>query len=48
MENILEKSFSNNQLAIKLKSYIDKQCNVWFQAKQVAKILGYKDTTQAI
>ena len=48
MENILEKSFSNNQLGIKLNSYIDKQCNVWFQAKQVAKILGYKDTTQAI
>ena len=48
MENIIEKSFSNNQLGLKLNSYIDKQCNVWFQAKQVAKILGYKDTTQAI
>ena len=48
MENTLEKSFSNKQLGIKLNSYIDEQCNVWFQAKQVTKILGYKDTTQAI
>ena len=48
MENILEKVFINHQLGIKFKSYIDDQCNVWFQAKQVAKILGYKDTTQAI
>ena len=43
-----EKSFINYQLGIKLNSYIDEKCNVWFQAKQVAKILGYKDTTQAI
>ena len=48
MENTLEKSFTNKQLGIKLNSYIDEKYNVWFQAKQVAKILGYKDTTQAI
>ena len=30
MENILEKSFVNKQLGIKLNSYIDNQCNVWF------------------
>ena len=48
MENVIKKSFSNNQLGLKLNSYIDKQCNIWFQAKQVAEILGYKDTTQAI
>ena len=28
MENILEKSFVNKQLGIKLNSYIDEQCNV--------------------
>ena len=48
MENTLEKSFTNKQLGIKLNSYIDEEYSVWFQAKQVAKILGYKDTTQAI
>ena len=48
MENILEKSFVNNQLGIKLNSYIDEQCNVWFQAKQVAQILGYKNTVDVI
>ena len=48
MENILEKSFINSKLGIKLNSYIDDQCNVWFQAKQVAQILGYKKTEDAI
>ena len=48
MENILEKSFVNKQLGIKLNSYIDEQCNVWFQAKQVAQILGYKNTVDVI
>ena len=48
MENILEKSFINSQLGIKLNSYIDDQCYVWFQAKQVAQILGYKKTEDAI
>ena len=48
MENILEKSFVNKQLGMKLNSYIDNQCNVWFEAKQVAIILGYKKTEDAI
>ena len=43
-----EKSFTNYQLGIKLNSYIDEKCNVWFQAKQVAQILGYKNTEHAI
>ena len=43
-----EKSFTNYQLGIKLNSYIDEKCNVWFQAKQVAQILGYKNTKHAI
>ena len=48
MENILEKVFINRHLGIKLKSYIDEKCWVWFQAKEVATILGYQDTNQAI
>ena len=43
-----EKFFTNYQLGIKFKSYIDQKCRVWFQAKQVAQILGYKNTEHAI
>ena len=43
-----EKSFINYQLGIKFKSYIDYKCQVWFKAKEVAKILGYCDTKKAI
>ena len=43
-----EKSFINLQLGIKFKSYIDHKCRVWFKAKEVATILGYQDTDQAI
>ena len=48
MENNLEKVFINRHLGIKFNSYIDEDCNVWFQAKQVAQILGYKKTDDAI
>ena len=47
MENTLEKVFINRHLGIKFNSYIDEKLRVWFQAKQVAKILGYHDTNQA-
>ena len=43
-----EKSFINNQLGIKFNSYIDHKCRVWFKAKEVAQILGYKKTGNAI
>ena len=45
---MIEKSFINSQLGIKFKSYIDEKCNVWFKAKEVAQILGYKNTEKAI
>ena len=48
MTNMMEKKFANKDLGIELKSYIDKQQNVWFLGKNVATILGYKDTNQAI
>ena len=48
MENTLEKSFTNKQLGIKLNSCIDKKCRVWFKAKEVALILGYKNRDDAI
>ena len=48
MSNLLEKAFNNEELGIELKSYIDKQQNIFFIGKDVAKILGYRDTNQAI
>ena len=45
---MLEKKYKNEELGIELTSYIDKQQNAWFKGKDVAEILGYKDTDQAI
>ena len=45
---MIEKKFINYQLGIKFKSYIDHKCRVWFKAKEVAQILGYKKTENAI
>ena len=45
---MLKKTFKNVDLGIELKSFIDKQQNIWFLGKDVAKILGYSDTNQAI
>ena len=46
--SMLEKKFVNEELGIEFESYIDEECFVWFKAKQVAQILGYRDTDQAI
>ena len=48
MAKMLEKTFKNEELGIKINSYIDKQQNVWFKGKDVAQILGYCDTKKAI
>ena len=48
MTNMLEKKFANKDLGIELNSYIDKQQNVWFRGKDVAQILGYSDTDDAV
>ena len=48
MTNMIEKSYKNEDLGIELKSFIDKQQNIWFLGKDVAEILSYKDTNQAI
>ena len=45
---MMNKTFKNEELGIELKSYIDKQQNIWFRGKDVSEILGYKDTNQAI
>ena len=45
---MIEKVFINHQLGIKFKSFIDRKLRVWFQAKEVAQILRYKKTDDAI
>ena len=48
MTKMLEKTFINKQLRIKLESFIDDKFNVWFKGKEVSTILGYKNTVDAI
>ena len=45
---MIEKVFNNRNLGIKFNSYIDKKLRVWFKAKEVAQILGYQKTENAI
>ena len=45
---MLEKNFQNEELGIKINSYIDKQQNIWFRGKDVAEILGYSNTKKAV
>ena len=45
---MLEKTFINKQLGFELTSYIDNKKNGWFRGKDVATILGYSNTTDAI
>lgn len=39
---MIEKKFISEELGIELESYIDEECCVWFKAKEVAQIFGYK------
>ena len=45
---MIEKVFINRNLGIKFNSYIDKKLRVWLKAKEVAQILGYKNTDDAV
>ena len=45
---MIEKVFINRNLGIKFNSFIDKKLRVWFKAKEVAQILGYKNTDDAV
>ena len=48
MSNMLQKVFNNEELEIELKSFVDYKQNVFFLGKDVAKILGYKDSVNAL
>ena len=39
---MLEKAFKNVDLGVEITSYIDFKCRIWFKAKEVAQILGYR------
>ena len=43
-----EKKFVNEDLEIELTSLIDDKQNVWFRGKDVAEILGYSKTKDAL
>ena len=45
---MLEKKFTNEDLGIEMNSYTDNRQNIWFRGNDVAQILGYSDTKQAI
>ena len=45
---MIAKEFINEELGFELTSYIDKKQNIFFIGKDVAQLLGYKDTNQAI
>ena len=45
---MIEKSYKNDDLGVEITSFIDKKLIVWFKAKEVAQILGYKKTENAI
>ena len=48
MANMIEKKFKNPELGIEFESYIDQECCVWFKAKEVAQILGYQKSRNAV
>ena len=48
MIRMIEKMFVNDDLEIELTSFIDDKQNVWFKGKDVATILGYSKTRDAL
>ena len=44
----MKKSLLTKDLEIELTSFIDDKQNVWFRGKEIAEILGYVKTDQAI
>ena len=48
MVYMIEKKYINQNMNIELASYIDKKQNIWFRGKDIAQILGYSDTDDAL
>ena len=45
---MIEKKYRNEGLGFEITSYIDKQQIIWFRGKDVAEILGYSKTRDAL
>ena len=45
---MIEKKYINQDMNIDLTSYIDNKQNVWLRGKDIAQILGYSDTDDAL
>ena len=41
-------NYKNEELKVEMNCYLDDEKNVWFRGKEIATILGYKDTKKAI
>ena len=48
MVSMIEKKYTSKEMNIELTSFLDNKQNVWFRGKDIAEILGYSDTKQAI
>ena len=48
MVYMVEKKYINEDMNIELTSYIDSKQNIWSRGKDVAKILGYSKTYNAL
>lgn len=46
--NFIERKYACDDLEIEIIAYLDNEQNIWFKRKQIAKILGYTDTDQAV
>ena len=45
---MIQKKFVNDELEIELTSHVDDKQNIWFKGKDIAQILGYHDTDDAL
>ena len=41
-------NYKNEELKVDINCYLDDEKNIWFKGKEIAMILGYKDTKKAI
>ena len=48
MSNMLVKKFKNDSLGLEIVTYINKQQNIFFIGKDLAKVLGYSDVNKAV
>ena len=45
---MIQKTFVNDELEIELTPHIDHKQNIWFKGIDIAQILGYHDTDDAL